>query len=646
MTPGTTAGADPGTRLDAATFRHSRVAQVAVVLIVLHLAHRTWMTALSWYVGDDFAFMSRMWHEGPSLTAAAEPYAGHLMPAGMYLTWLAGEIHAYDFTVAGAMLVAMQAAADVGLLVLLVRMFGLRPGILPPLALYLFTVFSTPMSVWWAAGVNQVPLQVVLFWSLASHVSYLRTREARHLVVTIAWLAAGFAFYEKTLLVLGALGIVSLAYFAAGTLRQRLATMWSVYRPATLFLVLVGAAYLVLYAEVGLNFSASEAGDDLLGGVATNMVLDAYAPALVGGPLSWTHQGPGSLPDPGALVVVASLAVIVLVVRAIHRSRLRSLRAWWLPAFFLACDVTLVLAGRATFVGDVIALELRYQSELGAVTAIALACATLPIRGAVETVERRAPSRFLDSRARVGAAVAVVSALGLVSSSQFATYWSDHAEGKPYFDRLLGPIRDAERPVALVDNPVPNFIMWGLAYPANLQSRLLAPYADRVDFRTWAVDSLMIAGPDGTVGPVSIPATRRAEPGPQELCGWLITRRPTEIPLDGPAGFGGWWVRIHYVAAEQTPATVTAGSVTHDVILPFGEHDLYVAAEGDFDSISLSRGSRTATLCTDDISVGHPVLAGTPSQDQPADPQPDDPQPETPQPPTTPPATTQPEDTP
>ncbi|HEY0952599.1 hypothetical protein [Nocardioides sp.] len=593
-------------RLDAATLRQSRVAQAAVVLIALHLGYRIWITSISWYVGDDFSFMSRMWHDGPSLAAATEPYAGHLMPGGLYLTWLAGEIHPYDFTVAGAMLVAMQALADIGLLVLLVRMFGLRPGILPPLALYLFTVFSTPMAVWWAAGVNQIPMQVVLFWSLAAHVSYLRTRERRHLLVTIAWLAAGLVFYEKTVLVLGAIGIVSLSYFATGSLRDRVRTMWEDYRAATLLLVLAGAGYLGLYATVGLNFSASEAGNDLLGGVATNMAFQAYAPAVVGGPLAWTHQGPGSLPDPGALGTAASVVVIVLVVRAIHRARLRSLRAWWLPAFFLGCDIALVLAGRASLVGDIIALEYRYQSELGAATALALALATLPVRGAVETVEPRAASRLLDVPARVTAAIAAVCALGLVSSTQFATYWSSHAEGEPYFANLLGPIKDAERPVPLVDTQVPTFIMWGLAFPANLQSRLLAPYADRVDFRTSAVDTLMIAGEDGTIGPVRIAAVRKAEPGPREGCGWNIFRRPTRIPLDGPVAFGGWWVRIHYLAAEQTAATVTAGSATYDVILPLGEHVLYVAGRGDFDSITLARSSRTATLCTDDITVGRP----------------------------------------
>src|SRR3546814_13574795 len=104
---------------------------------------------------------------------------------------------------------------------------------------------------------------------------------------------------------------------------------------------------------------------------------------------------------------------------------------------------------------------------------------------------------------------------------------------------------DAERPVPLIDTQVPEFIMWGLAFPANLQSRLLAPYADRVDFRTSAVDTLLIADQDGTLGPVRIPAVRTALPGPREGCGWVIHRRPTEIPPDGPAAFGGWWVRIH-----------------------------------------------------------------------------------------------------
>jgi hypothetical protein len=589
--------------------RTDRVAQAIAAMVLVHVGFRIWFTAISWYSGDDFAFMSRMWNEGLSPSVAAEPYGGHVMPAGMYLTWLAGEIQPYDFTVAGTMLVAMQVLADIGAVVLLVRLFGLRAGILPPLALYFFTVFSTPMAVWWAAGVNQIPFQIVFFFALASHVSYLRTTRTRHLWVTLAWLAVGLLFYEKTVLILGAIGIVSLAYFASGSLLNRVRTMWTTYRPASLVLVLLGAAYVALYAAVGLNFSASEAGNDLLGTVATNMAVQVYVPGLVGGPLHWTHEGPGSLPDPPGVLMVVAVIVVALLVREIHRTRRRSLRAWWLPVFFLACNITLVLAGRASLVGESISLELRYQSELGAVTALALALATLPLLGAVETVERTRTSPFLDDPQRVVGAVAVVSLLGLVSSAQYATYWSGHAEGKPYFGRLLPAVRSASTPLPMIDQPVPNFIMWGLGYPANLQSHLLVPFAANIDFRTSAVDQLLVVDRDGRVAPVVIPGVRQGVPGPQESCGYSVVSQPQKIRLDGAVAYGGWWVRIGYISSAATPATIAVGDRSYDLLLPSGLHAVFVRGADSFDSITLSRTNPEATFCTDDVTVGRPQPA-------------------------------------
>ena len=586
--------------------RTNRVAQAAAVMVVVHLAYRTWITAISWYSGDDFAFMSRMWNDGLSLQVAAEPYGGHLMPAGMYLTWLAGEIQPYDFTVAGAMLIAMQALADIGAVVLLVRMFGLRPGILPPLALYFFTVFSTPMAVWWAAGVNQLPFQIVFFWAMASHLSYLRAPRLRQLWVTLAWLAVGLAFYEKTVLVLGAIGIVSVAYFASGSLLARVRTMWTSYRAASVVMIVAGAAYVAAYAVLGLNFSAADSDNDLLGGVVTNMVVDAFATGIVGGPLHWDFQGQGGLPHASALVTLASLVVIGYVLREIHRSRRRSLRAWWLPAFFLGCDVLLVLAGRASLVGDAIALEYRYQSELAAVTALALACATMPIIGAVESVEKRRASRLLDSPRRVGALVAAVSALGLVSSTQYAWHWHTHAEGEAYYANLLPPVEDPGLPVPMIDTIVPNFIMWGLGYPANLLSHVLEPYADNIDYRTSAVDHLMYVDVDGRVAPVVVPATRRGEPGPRTGCGYVVDASPVKIRLDGPVAFGGWWVRIGLIASADTGLHVDAGGTPYDLVVPAGVHAVYVKGAEQFDSIRISRDNPSATVCTDDVMVGRP----------------------------------------
>lgn len=591
------------------TVGSNRVAQAVVVLVALHLGLRGWATSASWFAYDDFAFLARGWTEGHSLRVALEPHGGHVMPGGMYLTWLLGAAAPYDFTLAGLVLLGLQGLADLGLVVLLVRMFGLRAGILPPLALYFWSVFSTPMALWWAAGVNQIPLQIVLFWSLASHVSYLRTGARRHLVATVAWILLGLAFYEKTVMVLGALALVSLSYFAAGNLRHRLHTMWREHRPAVVVLLALGVCYLATYALGAPSFGAPTSDNFLLGSVSANALLDVYATGLIGGPLSWTQAKLGVLADPHPALLMGGLLVVGLVLREIHLSRLHSLRAWCLPAFFVIGDITLVLSGRAAFFGDATALEVRYQSELGAVTAIAFACATMPIIGAVETVRVRRSSRLLDHPRRVGALVMVVATLGVLSSAQYAQAWNDRGTGRAYFGNLLSTVRDAQAPIPLIDSPVPHAIVWRSLHPTNLLHNVLAPYADRVDFRTQAVDHLMMVDRDGRVAPVLIAGVRTNRPGPWEQCGYRLGSEPTRIPLHGPALGGRWWARIGYLGSEPTEATVTAGDATYDLELPAGVHAVYVAGAGEVRSVTLSIANPHAVVCTDDVTAGRPVAA-------------------------------------
>ena len=62
-------------------------------------------------------------------------------------------------------------------------------------------MISLPAFIWWAAGINQLPFQIALFFGLHSHVTYLRTKQVRYVVATLAWTLFGLLFYEKTLLV-------------------------------------------------------------------------------------------------------------------------------------------------------------------------------------------------------------------------------------------------------------------------------------------------------------------------------------------------------------------------------------------------------------------------------------------------------------
>ena len=135
-----------------------------------------------------------------------ESYGGHLMPGGFLAAWLLTEVAVYSWAPWAARACSvLQALAGVGMLRLLVSMFGRPPLVLALLAGYLVYVFTLSAGIWWAAGINQLPMQIALVFGLHAHVEYLRHRRIRSLVAALAWTLGGLLFYEKTLLLLGRL---------------------------------------------------------------------------------------------------------------------------------------------------------------------------------------------------------------------------------------------------------------------------------------------------------------------------------------------------------------------------------------------------------------------------------------------------------
>ena len=132
------------------------------------------------------------------------------MPGDFYVTWLMTRASPFNYALPATGLVLAQAVADIGLLRLLLIAFGRRWGILPPLVIYLATSFTVESAVWWATGTQALPLQIAFFWALGCQFNYLRTRRALSALAAMAWVVFGLVFYEKSLLLIGALAIVSL----------------------------------------------------------------------------------------------------------------------------------------------------------------------------------------------------------------------------------------------------------------------------------------------------------------------------------------------------------------------------------------------------------------------------------------------------
>jgi hypothetical protein len=570
--------------------------------------------------------MARMANAGPSPRAAFEPYIGHIMPGGMYLSWLADAIAPYDFRVTATMLLVLQAGASIALLWMLVRVFGVRPGILPPLALYLFAVITTPIAIWWAAGVNQLPWHIALFAGLGTHATYLRTRQLRYALMTVAWSAFGLLFFEKTILLYGAVAFLSLAYFATGTLGVRAVHVLRTYWRGVLVYAAALGAYLVVYIATALDFGAGAAASGSLGRVAWNMVGHGYVTALAGGPLRWQYLDQAAFPDPGSAVRWASVVAIGLVVWEIRRARTRSLRAWLLPLAFLVVNIVLVTAGRTTYLGTIVSFDYRYQGEMAAVTAIALALAVLPVRGAVEPVEVRRPSELLDHPRRVLVAVVVPVTLALVSSTLFVRHWQTHDPGQTYFDNLLGTLTASQQPVVLDDTTVPEVVMGAYSYPDNRLSRLLTANEEHTSFPDAAIDGVATVTDDGHVVPAVIRPLEQAPPGPDEECGYRVadgSRTIELVPTGIPPGPDvRWnarsWVRIGYLSSGTSSVTVEVGDETISATIVGGLHALFVrtdlvadpATHQPVGSVTLSGLQGDTQICTDDVTAG-PLLPVT-----------------------------------
>ncbi|KQW53269.1 hypothetical protein ASC77_02975 [Nocardioides sp. Root1257] len=588
--------------------RETWVLGAALAMIVVQLGYRAWAIYGGYLHIDDFNFISRMETEGLSPLVALDSYFGHVMPSAMYLSWFNQSVAPWSWALPATELLVLQAASSLGLLHLLRTMFGLRPGILPPLVVFLSSAISIEGTIWWAAAINLLPLQVALFFGLASHITYLRTRRFRHAVAANAWILAGITFNEKTALVYAVLGIVTLCYFAEGQApSERIRTALRGRVRGFGMYGATGAAYVVLYWLVGREFTGGETLGYPTLLVIRRMVMEAFIPGIMGGPIHWWHvpAQPGSIAWPGDAVVYASLALLLILIWEIRKHRTRTLRALWLPAFFLAVDVLLTLFTRVRVAGDLLSLDYRYQGELAAVSAIALACMTMPILGATEPSERRSASEFLDHPRRVAVACAVMAGLGAWSVFGYTDHWQSDTQAERWFDRLVPELHAAPSPIPLVDRPVPDFVTNGLRYPENLMSHVMAQES-AMAFTSVATDTLLIVDDSAAIVPVALPPTRKAVDGPRAGCGYLVQQAPIRIRLDGPVAYGGWWVRIGYLANQESRVRVTTGDVVHDTTVKPGVHALYVEGADAFDEVEIGGLAPGASLCTNDVTVGRP----------------------------------------
>lgn len=589
--------------------RDEKVVLGALALVVVGIAFRAWAVIGSWFYSDDFIFLGDVASDDAHGAWYLEPHNVHFMPFSRWLIVLVGASGEYSWAAAAAQILVLQVIAIVTCWWMLRTLFGDRPGILVPLALFILSPATMPTAVWWAAAINQLPHQIALMGAVAAHVRYLRAPSWSRALLVGAFLVLGYASYTKSILIPVLLAVLTVLYFAWGPLVLRLREAIGRHHHVWIVVGGLSAAYAWLYTTVAPSSPVPTLR--VVWEMIDLSVVQSAVPSLFGGPWQWQSLGqPGGVGPRLFVDTPLTLAMLswCLVVALTMWQSLRYRRVWWPVMIVLGYAIlsALVIAvGRATAFGPAAAgLELRYFADLAAVASLGLGLAMMPLRGAHQSLELRDPP-LLRVRLRhrwVTATLVATMASAVLSSVLYVRPWHDDASmpQKAFIERGSAQVAAQDE---LFDTGVPDFVIWSVVFPKNLASRIFSPVHPDVRWVTQGVD-LKVVDTTGAVVRAQVGGGARNPPGPVPDCGYLL--QPGEsvtVPVAAVVNFP-WTVGVNYLAELPSVLSIKAGDLTTELSMPSGLHTGFVPSAGAYDQVIVTHERGFGPVCIDSIAVG------------------------------------------
>lgn len=600
---GQTVVVDPGVGGSTASGDPERTYPMIIIAVLLATVVTIWHAVVmlrGYFWQDDFLYVYRA-ATMPLFEYLGQDYNGHFMPGQFLLAWMVTRWAPLNWEIAVLPLIALQILGYVLFWRLLVRMFGYRLEILLPFAVFVASPLVFAASSWWAYALQIAPFQVALIGALYAHVGYLQTRNPRQAIVGLVWTVAGLLFWEKALLIVPAVFVVTVIFMDGGLVLRVVAAIGR-YRRLWLGYASAVIVYMAVYLRaVGTGDGLETGGGDVVT-LSERMLLDTFLPGVLGAPWQALVSRNTALEDLplDAIPLAAGIVAAGIVLAGLWVGRTRAVAAWALLLGYLACEVGLVAAFRLQFIGPVIGEDIRYVADAVPLAAL---CATLAfLRPQISETAAPPPRAGWPTITTLGFS-AVITVIALFTIAAVTPLVSRDA-GRHYVKTAAKALR-ANPGTVLYDGPVPDDVMIGAFGRYARTSTIIAPLGLDVSFDQ-PTDDLRMLDETGVPRHVVLKNTVKAPVGPVPNCGYRANQVSADITFRSKPAERRQVVRLGYFTNRIVAATVTVGNRQVRVTFLTSLNYLYLTVPTPSQVMSVDLAVNDTTVCITDVLIGTP----------------------------------------
>ncbi|MCF8586933.1 hypothetical protein [Gordonia liuliyuniae] len=611
------------TLVPAAVVPAAAVVPIAGALLVAQLVVRAWLVARGNFYWDDLVLISQA-SSDPILSwdYLGSSHDGHFMPGAFLVAGVSTVIAPVQWWLPAATLVVLQAIASLAVW-RMIRIITPRAGVaaLAAFAFYLFVPMTISAYVWWAAGLNTLPMQAALAYVVGNAILLVRddvsdARRTRLVVCAVAAFVIALTFFEKSLLILPVAFVAALLATRRRTNRfehpdtdYRTSALTVTFTRARNLWAILGTVFVAWAVLFFATTTATEGSHSFsqTAHLVWRSINNAIVPSFAGGPWNWERWVPS--PPMGLapvwMIVLGWVIIAVLVVSTVRATR-GAVAVWVCAALYAVLAQAPVLWTRS---GEFTSLELaqtmRYLPDTALVFTIAFALIAAAPSASGTHAAASEPDRRPTIAVAVGAVLLVVSSM--IATSAYSTSWRED----PTADYLANA-RQAMKDNAgrtMFDQAVPLEVLLPVAYPDNQISRIFGRLPERPEFGSYT-DDLVVLDPTGKATQGAVTRARTIEPSAGS-CRRPGIAGPERLALDGPLLDLQWTLQISYCADRDGEIEVRLdGGDPLQIPVQSGLHVVYAQLTGHGDGVQIRPVTPGLHLHTGEGRVGNAVMAG------------------------------------